>query len=136
MGGRPTALVAADGTAPPFAPGAFAAVLLDGPCSGTGVLRHHPDARLHLGKGAPAANGRLLGELARQAAELLRPGGVLWYATCSLEPEENEQVLDRLLASGLPLTPLPHADGTWRRTWLPGRPAGDGFFAARLRRTA
>ncbi|MFO7610410.1 MAG: hypothetical protein R6X35_14690, partial [Candidatus Krumholzibacteriia bacterium] len=135
--GCPVALAAADGAAPPFAPGRFAVVLLDGPCSGTGVLRHHPDGRLRLRPGVPAANGRILRVLARQAAELLRPGGVLLYATCSLEPEENEQVLDSLLAGGVPLAPLPHPDdGLWRRTWLPGAGDGDGFFAARLRREA
>ncbi|HPF70896.1 MAG TPA: transcription antitermination factor NusB [Candidatus Krumholzibacteria bacterium] len=133
---RPVAVVAADGAAPPFRAGAFGVVLLDGPCSGTGVLRHHPDGRLQLKKGAAANNGRLLQELARQAADLLAPGGVLLYATCSLEPEENEQVLDRLLGAGVPLAPRPAADGAWRRTWLPGEAQGDGFFAARLVRTA
>lgn len=134
IGGRPVSLVAADGTRPPFADGSFAVVLLDGPCSGSGVLRHHPDGRHQLGPATAAANAPTLLALARRAAGLLAPGGVLLYATCSLETEENEQVLDSLLASGLPLAPLPHADGQWRRTWLPGEAGGDGFFAARLRR--
>lgn len=136
--GCPVVLLAADGTAPPLRPGSCAVVLLDGPCSGTGVLRHHPEARLQLKRGVPAANGPTLQAMAARAAELLRPGGVLLYATCSLEPEENEQVLDRLLGSGVPLVPLPHhRDGRWRRTWVPGAAPdgdGDGFFAARLRR--
>jgi 16S rRNA (cytosine967-C5)-methyltransferase len=133
---RPVATLAADAAVPPFAAGTFGAVLLDGPCSGTGVLRHHPDGRQGLRKGTPAANGRVLQQLVASAADLLVPGGTLLYATCSLEPEENEQVLDRALAGGVPLAPLPHRDGEWRRTWLPGDPDGDGFFAARLVRTA
>ena len=99
------------------------------------MLRHHPDGRLQLKPTTAAANAPTLLALARRAAGLLAPGGALLYATCSLEAEENEQVLDSLLASGIPLAPLPAADGQWRRTWLPGESGGDGFFAARLRRT-
>ena len=84
------------GTRPPFGPGHFGAVLLDGPCSGTGVLRHHPDGRWRLKNGVPARKGATLARLAGQAADLLVPGGLLMYATCSLEPEENEEVVERL----------------------------------------
>ncbi len=127
-------MVLADGVQPPFRRGSCGAVLLDGPCSGTGVLRHHPDGRWQLNPESPGRHGLVLLELARQAARLLRPGGVLLYATCSLEPEENERVLAALLHAVPQLVPEPDAEGRWQRRWLPGQAPGDGFFAARLRR--
>lgn len=125
-----------DGLEAPFEPGTFDAVLLDGPCSGTGVLRHHPDGRWQLKKNTPARNGRILRKLAHAAADLVAPGGHLLYATCSLEVHENERVIAKLLRERDDLDPLPDAAGRWQRLWLPGEGAwaGDGFFAARLRR--
>jgi 16S rRNA (cytosine967-C5)-methyltransferase len=128
-------VVLANGKQAPFGPGTFGAVLLDGPCSGTGVLRHHPEGRWRLKSDVPARNGPTLMELAGSAAGLLEPGGLLMYATCSLEPEENEEIVDRLLAERSDLEPAPSAlDGHWRRLWLPGESPGDGFFAARMRK--
>ena len=124
----------ADGRKPPFGPGTFAAVLLDGPCSGTGVLRHHPEGRWKLKAGVPALKGATLVKLAARAADLLVPGGLLMYATCSLEPEENEDVIDTLLEQRDDLEPAPAGCGKWRRSWLPGEAPGDGFFAARMRK--
>ncbi len=126
----------ADGNQAPFGHGEFGAVLLDGPCSGTGVLRHHPEGRWRLKKGVPARKGVALGRLAEKAADLLMPGGLLMYATCSVEPEENEEVVERLLAQRADLETAPDRDGHWRRLWLPGEVSGDGFFAARLRKIA
>jgi 16S rRNA (cytosine967-C5)-methyltransferase len=131
---RPVPVVLADGTRPPFRDGAFGGVLVDGPCSGTGVLRHHPEGRWHLTPDTPGRNGIVLLELARHAAGLLRPGGVLLYATCSLEPEENEQVVGALLHAVPDLAPAADGLGRWQRRWLPGSAPGDGFYAARLRR--
>jgi 16S rRNA (cytosine967-C5)-methyltransferase len=81
-----------------------------------------------------ARKGGSLGRLAEQAAALLAPGGLLMYATCSVEPEENEMVVDRLLAAHPELEAWPDAEGRWRRLWLPGESSGDGFFAARLKK--
>ncbi|MBD3220044.1 hypothetical protein GF314_02280 [bacterium] len=128
------AIVRGDGLAPPFRPGSCDAVLLDGPCSGTGVLRHHPDGRWRLVPETLATSGRRLERLARTAADLLRPGGRLYYATCSLEPEENETVVETVLADRPELEPAPADDGRWHRSWWPWRTGTDGFFAARLRR--
>ena len=129
-------VVTGDGLHPPFAAGGFGGILLDGPCSGTGVLRHHPDGRWQLQPGTPQRKARHLLALATAAAGLLQPGGRLLYATCSVEPEENEDVVARLRESRPDLVPDPGPDGHWQRTWLPGgkdTPAGgDGFFAARL----
>ena len=133
----PDLLVAADGRQAPFADGAFATVLLDGPCSGTGVLRRHPDGRWRVGPEHLSRSAARLGGLAREAYRLTRPGGRLLYATCSLEPEENEGVVDMLRGEYPDLEPDAAADGSpeaWRRAWLPHREGADGFFAARLRK--
>lgn len=131
----PDLVVSADGRAAPFRPGSFATVLLDGPCTGTGVLRRHPEGKWRLGPEAIAASATRLTELARLASLLLAPGGRLLYATCSLEPEENEGVLEAVLAAEPSLAPCPwREDGEWARTWLPHREGADGFFAARLSR--
>ena len=124
----------------------FDAVLLDAPCSATGVFRRHPDV-LHL-KG----NRDLTPVLALQAAlldralTLLAPGGRLVFATCSLDPREGEQQVEALLARSpavidpvgageLPAGLAPHPRG-WVRT-LPGQLEAqgglDGFFVCRLR---
>jgi len=124
------------------------AILLDAPCTATGTIRRHPDvARLKRPRdvaAAAAAQDRLLAHSGR----LLRRGGRLVYAVCSLQPEEGAPRIERLLASGgwrpLPFTAqeladLPEArtaDGCLRTD--PGmwadRGGMDGFFAARLQK--
>ena len=126
------AVVAADGCRTPFGDGTFATVLLDGPCSGTGVLRHHPDGRWRVKAEALEDNRERLVALALEAARLLRPGGRLLFATCSLESEEGEEVLVELGRRGAGLIPESGADGDDVRRWNPWRDGGDGFFAARL----
>jgi 16S rRNA (cytosine967-C5)-methyltransferase len=130
----PAGLARADAARPPVAPGSCGAVLLDGPCSGTGVLRHHPDGRWRLRPAVIAERAARLAVLARRAADLLAPGGVLMYGTCSLEDEENGAVVEGLLRERDDLEPAPDPDGRWRRLWLPHEAGGDGFFAARVRR--
>jgi len=121
----------ADGLAPPLRQGSFDAVLLDGPCSGTGVLRRHPEGRWRLRpEDLNRYRDRLLA-LAQQAAALLAPGGKLMYSTCSLEPEENEEVVAALLRGDKSLVPLDLA-GAYQKAWLPQDTGTDGFFAARL----
>jgi len=126
-------------------PGAlFDAVLLDAPCTATGIIRRHPDIP-HLKRASDvgqmaAAQARLL----TQAARLLKPGGRLVLATCSLQPEEGEAHLATALAAGLRLDPvLPEevpglpaigAQGMLRTRpdMLGGQGHVDGFFAARF----
>lgn len=131
---RPVGVVQADGNRPPIRPGTVGGILLDGPCSGTGVLRHHPDGRWRLRPGVIKARAEGLQKLAAAAVDLLAPGGLLMYGTCSLEPEENTGVVEALLGDRGDLEPLPDEAGRWHRLWLPHEAGGDGFFAARLRR--
>ncbi len=132
--GTPAVLLRGDGLRAPLAPGSCGAVLLDGPCSGTGVLRRHPEARWRLKPSVIPAKAGVLRELAHRAVELLAPGGVLLYATCSLQEEENQLVVSDLMRAHPGLEGLEDEHGRWQRTWLPPSCPGDGFFAARLHR--
>jgi 16S rRNA (cytosine967-C5)-methyltransferase len=125
----------------PLAEGvAFDRVLVDAPCSGTGTLRRNPEIRWRLTPADPARFGALQGSLLDAAAGRVRPGGRLVYSTCSVEPEENEEVVaaflgrhpEFALAPGAVPEALRTADGHLR-TW-PHRHGSDGFFAAVLER--
>ena len=131
-------------------PGAFDAVLLDAPCSATGIFRRHPDVLYRAHAGIVAEMAALQARLLDRAADWVKPGGRLVYATCSLEPAEGEDQLARFLADhpdyridppGPDLLPdgiVPHSDGYIRT--LPGtladRGGCDGFFVARLVRAS
>lgn len=126
------------------------AVLLDAPCSATGIFRRHPDVLHRVRPRVIAEMAELQAQLFPRAARWVRPGGVLVYATCSLDPEEGEQQLERFLTDHpdfaidpvrtdeLPDGITPHERG-WLRT-LPGMLADkgglDGFFMVRLKRVA
>jgi 16S rRNA (cytosine967-C5)-methyltransferase len=134
---RRPGLVVADAAAAPLRPGSCRAVLLDAPCSGTGTLRRHPEIRWRL---QPTDLAGLSGgqhRLAEAAAALLAPGGVLLYATCSLEPEENAAVLAGLGLEALPVTTdLPVHELPSGGVVIPPGAAGDGFTVHLLRRRA
>ena len=137
LAGRASSVAVADAGAPPLRPASCGAVVLDAPCSGTGTLRRHPEIRWRLRPGDLGTLAATQRRLAHAAAELLAPGGYLLYATCSLEPEENAEVVRALLSADAGLEPDPHPDpaaGGWEREWLPQRTGSDGFYAARLRR--
>jgi 16S rRNA (cytosine967-C5)-methyltransferase len=78
---------------------AFDRVLLDAPCSGLGIVRRDPDIKWTRSAADQVDFARRQGEMLRAAADAIRPGGTLVYATCSSEPEENEGVVDALVAS-------------------------------------
>ena len=104
----------------------FDRILIDAPCSNTGVMRRRVDLRWRI---RLEEIGRLQATqrgLLRQAALLLKPGGVLVYSTCSLEPEENSQVVDQFLGE--------HAQFKLERTreLLPFVEGVDGTYVARM----
>jgi 16S rRNA (cytosine967-C5)-methyltransferase len=116
-------------------------VLVDAPCSGLGTLRRKPDARWRLTPEDPARFAALQRELVRRFAALVRPGGRLVYATCSIGPTENDDVADFAVAEvGLrpaPIAPLLGEEraralgaAEARLTLLPHRHGTDGFFVA------
>lgn len=126
------------------------AVLLDAPCSATGIFRRHPDVLHRVRPRLIAEMAELQAQLLPRAARWVRPGGLLVYATCSLEPEEGEQQIERFLAEhpGFAIDPvlpdeLPEGLSAHPRGWLrtlPGMLAEqgglDGFFMVRLMRVA
>jgi 16S rRNA (cytosine967-C5)-methyltransferase len=130
--------------------GPYDAVLLDAPCTATGIIRRNPDIPHLKTEGDVARLSRLQAAMLDNAVQLVKPGGLVVYCTCSLEPEEGEQQVERLLAQTanivrIPIEPseiggaghLITADGDLRT--LPAHHLGcaaglDGFFAARLQR--
>jgi 16S rRNA (cytosine967-C5)-methyltransferase len=90
------ATLCANGHAPALVPGAFDVVVVDAPCSNTGVLARRPEAKRRYTRAVAASLARLQAELLTAAAALVRPDGRLLYATCSLTPAENQGVTHRL----------------------------------------
>ncbi len=115
----------------------FDRILLDAPCSATGVLRRNPDIKLHRRGGDIAALATLQGQLLDALWPLLKPGGVLLYATCSLLPQENREVVSAFLARQGDAAELA-IDADWGlvqsagRQLLPQSGGADGFYYARL----
>ena len=133
--------VAADLEAAPLRAASVAAVLVDAPCSATGTMRRHPDARWRLHPVIFTRMAKRQERLLQAAASLVRAGGLLVYATCSLESEENEHVVERFLKRNPDFTRVPPppaavpaqlitAAGDFQA--LPQRHGVDGAYAARL----
>lgn len=101
----------------------FDRVLVDAPCSGTGTLARNPEIKWRIKSDDIFDLRRRQLAILRNALTLVKPEGLLVYSTCSLEREENEDVIEKAGANLLQ---------TMQR--IPGRDAGDGFFAAVLRR--
>jgi 16S rRNA (cytosine967-C5)-methyltransferase len=143
--------VAADATQWQASP--FDAVLLDAPCSSTGTIRRHPDIPWLKRPADIAALAALQHRLIAQAVQLTKPGGILVYCSCSLEPEEGIEIVRNLLddTRGLVRRPISADEVYGRGEWITAdgdlrtlpcqlpdpdsRMAGlDGFYAARLQR--
>ena len=119
----------------------FDRILLDAPCSATGVIRRHPDIKLHRRAADIAALAREQSRLLRALWPSLKPGGRLLYATCSLLRAENEGVLDAFLREQTNAEPMQfaldfgHVAGAGRQI-LPGESGLDGMYYAAIRKRA
>lgn len=131
--------------------GLFDAILLDAPCSATGTIRRHPEVAWTKTLADIFALARQQAAMLDAAAKSLKPGGVLVYATCSLEPEEGERQVEAFLVrhpdfrrdpvtvsgDGLPAEMVsPAGDLRALPCHLAGEGGVDGFYAARLQRCA
>ena len=123
-------------------------VLLDAPCTATGTIRRHPDVLYGRRPADVARLAELQGRLLARAAAMVAPGGLLVYASCSLQPEECERQVDAFLAAAPDFARLPVRPGELAGVGEAITPAGDlrtlpchwakdggmdGFYAARLR---
>ena len=125
---------------------AFAAILLDAPCSATGTFRRHPEVLYRARSKIIAESVELQAALLARAAGWVKPGGTLIYSVCSLEPEEGEEVVSAFLERQADFAIHPSGQGDFvtpdQRGWvriLPGlleeQGGLDGFFMARLVRS-
>jgi 16S rRNA (cytosine967-C5)-methyltransferase len=103
-------------------------VLLDAPCSGTGTLSRNPEIRWRLKEHDLERLAALQKRILARSLGALAPGGVLVYSTCSLEEEENAQVIESVLAGRTEFDAGAYIER------VPGREPGDGFFACRIER--
>ena len=123
--------------------GGYDAVLLDAPCSATGTFRRHPEVLYRASARIVAESAERQAALLAHAASLLRPGGTLVYAVCSLEPDEGEAIVEQapptLALAPIATDELPRGFAPHDRGWLRVLPGtlendggADGFFIARL----
>jgi 16S rRNA (cytosine967-C5)-methyltransferase len=98
----------------------FDRILIDAPCSGTGTLAGNPEIKWRLQPSDLSGFQARQRKMIERALPHLRRGGILVYATCSLEPEENEEVVEGLQVLAT-------------HSRIPGRDPGDGFFAAAIK---
>jgi len=117
----------------------FDRILLDVPCSASGVIRRHPDIRWLRKKADIAALATLQQHILQQCWALLAPGGTLLYATCSVLPQENSDQISYFLQQNndakLDILPQQSAEQPYGWQLLPGEQDMDGFFYARLLKT-
>lgn len=119
----------------------YARILLDAPCSATGVIRRHPDIKLLRRETDLIELARIQEQLLHQLWPLLEPGGKLLYATCSVLPEENQQPLHNFLyatpnAKHLPISAPGGQAQRLGLQFLPQVQGQDGFFYCLLQKTA
>jgi 16S rRNA (cytosine967-C5)-methyltransferase len=116
----------------------FDRILLDAPCSATGVIRRHPDIKLLRRATDIAALTTLQSEILTSIWPLLAPGGILLYATCSVLKQENEGQIRDFLSTHDDALELPITTGNWGipdlygRQIMTGESSMDGFYYARI----
>jgi len=117
-------------------------ILLDVPCSGTGVLNRRPDARWKRQPSDIISLTSIQSNILRNSWKYLRPGGLLVYATCTLEPEENWQLVDSVIEQleGARVEAIddekykPYIDERGALSTLPWSHDMDGMFAVKIRK--
>lgn len=133
-----------------FAKESFDRILLDAPCSGLGVIRRKPDLKWVKTEEDIANIAQLQGELLHAVSELLKPGGILVYSTCTMEPSENNEVVSTFLSQNLNfslemepfLSQLPVVHQEYQNPAkqgfqiFPDDYHSDGFYISRLRKKA
>ncbi|MEA4928288.1 MAG: RsmF rRNA methyltransferase first C-terminal domain-containing protein [Candidatus Limiplasma sp.] len=127
-------------------PQLFDAVLVDAPCSGEGMFRRHPEARLEWDEDAPERCALRQRHILESACRMLRPGGRLCYSTCTMNPEENERTVAALRAAHPELEPIAFSVPVGHGLTLsstegclqtyPHTVSGEGHFTALLRKIA
>ncbi len=113
---------------PPWGALRFDRILLDVPCSNTGVMRRRIDVRWRLKPETFAEMTVVQSQILRATLPLLKPGGALVYSTCSIDPEENERLVESVLRD------LPEFQAGETRSSLPWRDGIDGAFATKVLR--
>ena len=128
-------------TALPFHENSFDRVLVDAPCTGTGTLRRNPEIRWRITTLDIADLAERQKRILAHAAQMVKPGGRLVYSTCSIEPEENEEVVADFLNGNAHfklisanVAPAFQTTDGEARVW-PQRDGADGFFIAQFERT-
>jgi 16S rRNA (cytosine967-C5)-methyltransferase len=141
-GARSVKIVQADAAALPLT-ASFDWVLLDVPCSGLGTIRRDPDVKWRRTEADLPRLALTQGQLLSETSRVLRPGGRLVYSTCSSEPEENEDVIDRFIADSgfrpvrprdLPSPVQPLINDAGHLQTLPFRDGLEAFFGAILQK--
>jgi 16S rRNA (cytosine967-C5)-methyltransferase len=112
----------------------FDRILLDAPCSATGVIRRHPDIKWLRRQSDITELAELQGNILNALWETLTPGGELLYATCSVMREENQSQIETFLKQHSDATLIPIEPNQTMVQILPGDADGDGFFYARLKK--
>ncbi len=131
------------GDAKTYNEGKYDKILIDAPCSGLGVLRRHPDGRWHKNEKDIEERSALQKDIIKNCSRLLKPGGALVYATCTTEPEENEDVVNDFFSGNpeftlddprpfLPASAAKLVDTKGFFRTCPAEPGMDGFFGARM----
>lgn len=119
------------------------AILLDAPCSGSGTWRRHPEAKWRTSPESVRSSARLQTELFARAMDLLVPGGILMYSTCSIFRDENERAIGAVMSSRADAVELPlrrsgaftvHRGRPYGHLLFPEDPWTDGFYIAIFRK--
>jgi 16S rRNA (cytosine967-C5)-methyltransferase len=141
FGSKEIEIVRYDARNLPFADESFDLVLVDAPCTGTGTIRHNPEIRFHLKETDFRELADLQQNILQSAARVVKKNGRIVYSTCSLEPEEGEEVAANFLAKNgnfkavAEYLPEKFVNGNGFARTFPQRADADGFFIAILHRT-